>query len=75
MVKLNIAISKTFKLSHIAGSENQDSSITVCGVRGFPVCITAAIEDVKTTLLTDGTFAHDLRTLSVPFTAASTISA
>jgi hypothetical protein len=36
---------------------------------------TAAIEDVITTLLIDGTLAHDLRTLSVPFNAGSINSA
>lgn len=32
---------------------------------------TAAIEDVKTILFTDADFAHDFRTLRVPFTAGS----
>lgn len=65
----------TFDSLQKAGSENQVSSTTTSGVRGFPLNATAVIEDVMTTLLTDCTFAHELRTLSVPFTAGSIISA
>ena len=65
----------TFDFSQKAGSENQVSSTVTSGVRGFPLNETAAIEDVKMTLLIDGTLAHDLRTLSVPFNAGSTTSA
>ena len=57
------------------GSENQVSSTTTSGVRGFPLTTTAAVDDVKTTRLTEGDFAHDLRTLSVPITAGSSTSA
>lgn len=52
-------------------SENQVSSTTTSGVRGLPLNITAAIEEVITTLLMEETFAHDLSTLSVPLTAGS----
>jgi hypothetical protein len=65
----------TFDLSQKAGSENQVSSTVTSGERGFPLHKTVTIEDVITTLLTDGTFAHDLRTLSVPFKAGSINSA
>lgn len=66
---------RTFVSSQNAGFENQVSSITTSGVRGLPLFITEAIEDVITTRLTDGTFVHDLRTLSVPFIAGSRSSA
>lgn len=52
-------------------SENQVSSITVSGFRGCPLYATAAIEDVKTTRLIEGTFTQELSTLRVPFTAGS----
>nr|GMC90717.1 hypothetical protein EUGRSUZ_G03337 [Ipomoea batatas] len=55
-------------------SENQVSSIITSGLTGFPVTIIVAIEDVITTRLTEDAFAHDLRTLSVPFNAGSTSS-
>ena len=58
-----------------SGSENQVSSTTTSGVLGLPLYATATIEDVKTTRLTDGAFAHELRTLSDPFTAGSSSSA
>ena len=65
----------TFASLQSSGSENQVSSTTTSGVRDFLLNKTAAIEDVKTTRLTDGDFAHELRTLSVPFTAGSSSSA
>jgi hypothetical protein len=65
----------TFASLQSSGSENQVSSTTTSGVRDFLLNETAAIEDVKTTRLTDGDFAHELRTLSVPFTAGSSSSA
>lgn len=66
---------QTFDFSQTATSENQDSSTTTSGARGFPLNATAAMEDVITTLLIDGTLAHDLRTLRVPFKAGSISSA
>ena len=57
------------------GSENQLSSTSTSGVRGFPLATTVAIDAVTTTLLTDGIFAHDLRTFIVPFNAGSIKSA
>ena len=65
----------TFASLQSSGSENQVSSTTTSGVRDFLLYETAAIEDVKTMRLTDGDFAHELRTLSVPFTAGSSSSA
>ena len=65
----------TFDSLQKSGSVNQVSSTTTSGVRGLPLYATAAIEDVKTTRLIDGDFAHELRTLSVPFTAGSSSSA
>ena len=62
---------KTFDSWHQTGSENQFSSTSASGVRGFPVNITEAIDDVTTTLLTDTTLAQDRRTLMVPFNAGS----
>ena len=59
----------------IFGSENQVSSTTTSGVRGFPLNTLAPIVDVRTTRLMDLDFAHELRTLSVPFTAGSRSSA
>lgn len=64
----------TFDDRQKSGSENQVSSTTVAGVRGFPLKATAAIEDVKTTRLTEEVFAQELRTLRVPFTAGSSNS-
>ena len=58
-----------------SGSVNQVSSTTTSGVLGFLLYATAAIEDVTTTLFTDEAFAHEPRTLSVPFTAGSINSA
>ena len=66
-----LACIPTFDSSQKAGSENQVSSTITSEVRGFPLYITATMDDVTTTLLIAGTFAHDLRTLSVPFTAGS----
>ena len=64
----------TSKFSQITGSENYVLSTTTSGgVSGLPVHISEAMVDVITTLFTDGTFAHDLRTLSVSFTAGSII--
>ena len=65
----------TFNSLQKFGSVDHVSSITTSGVRGFPVCTTEAAEDVRTTRLTDVNFAHELRTLSVPFTAGSRSSA
>jgi len=47
----------------------------VSGVRGIPLKATAAIDEVKTTLLTEEVFKQELRTLIVPFTAGSSNSA
>lgn len=66
-----IACARTLFCLHTSGSENQLSSTTTSGVRGLPLYATAAIEDVNTTLLIDGAFAHDPRTFSVPFNAGS----
>ena len=66
---------QTFDSLHNTGSENQLSSISTSEVRGFPVNTTDAIDDVTTTLFTDGNFAQDLRTLMVPFNAGSINSA
>lgn len=49
--------------------------MTTSEVKGFPLIITEAMEDVIITLLIDGTFAHDLRTFRVPFNAGSISSA
>lgn len=61
----------TFFCLQISGLENHVSSTTTSEVRGMPVWETAAKEDVKTTRFTLDDFAHDLRTLRVPFTAGS----
>ena len=66
---------QTFDSLHKTGSENQLSSISTSGVTGSPVNKTEAKDDVTTTLLTDGTFEQDLRTLMVPFNAGSINSA
>ena len=66
---------QTFDSLHNTGSENQLSSISTSEVRGFPVNTTEVIDDVTTTLLTDGTLAQDLRTLMIPFNAGSINSA
>lgn len=65
----------TFNSSQKSGSENHVSSTTTLEVKGLPLYKTAPMEDVKTTLLIVGNFVHDLRTLSVPFTAGSISSA
>lgn len=65
----------TFDSRQKSGSEYQLSSTTTSGLKGLPLYNTAAIEDVRTTLFIDGTFAQELRTLSVPFTAGSSNSA
>lgn len=65
----------TFDFSQKSGSENHVSSIITSGARGFPLNATAAMDDVMTTLLIQGTLVHDLRTLSVPFNAGSISSA
>jgi len=49
------------------------SSITT-EVRNFLLQTSEAMENVTTTLLIEGTFAHDLRTFRVPLAAVSTIS-
>ena len=69
----NYCNTHTFNSSQATGSENQVSLIATSGVRGFLLNITEAMEDVRITLLIEGTFAHDWRTLSVPFTAGSII--
>ena len=66
---------QTFDSLHKTGSENQLSLISTSEVRGFPVNTTEVIDDVTTTLLTDGTLAQDLRTLMIPFNAGSINSA
>ena len=65
----------TFASLQTSGSENQVSLTTTSGVQAFLSFKTAAIEDVTTIKSTDGNFAHELRTLSVPFTAGSSNSA
>lgn len=65
----------TFDSLQKSGLENQDSSTTMSGVRGFPLYATAAMEEVKTTRFSNVDFTHDLRTLRVPFTAGSNNSA
>jgi hypothetical protein len=65
----------TFASLQSSRSENHVSSTTTSGVRDYLLYEIAAIEDVKTTCLIDGDFAHELRTLSVPFTAGSSSSA
>ena len=65
----------TFDDSQKTGSENHVSSTTTADVIGFPVAITVAMEDVKTTFFKEGDFVHDLKTLSVPFKAGSISSA
>lgn len=74
MLNLHINVC-TFESSQNTGSENQVSSTTTSGVRGFPLKETEAMEDVRITLFIEGVFVHDLRTLSVPFTAGSISSA
>jgi hypothetical protein len=66
----HVAYSTLFSLKK-SEFENHVSSTTTSGVRGFPLYKAAAMEEVKTTRFTDGDFAHDLRTLRVPFTAGS----
>ena len=66
---------RTLVCLHKSGSENQLSSTTTSGVRGFALYATAAIDDVKTTRCTEGALEHDFRTLRVPFTAGSSNSA
>jgi hypothetical protein len=61
----------TFNSLHITGSENQVSSTTTSGDRSLLLRITEAREDVTITLFIEAAFAHDLKTLSVPFTAGS----
>ena len=68
-------IAQTFNSLQNSGSENHVSSTTTSGVLGLPLNSTAQIDDVKTTHFTDGDFAHDWRTLRVPFTAGSINSA
>ena len=68
-------IAQTSNSLQTSGSENHVSSTTTWGVLGLRLNATAEIEEVKTTRLTDGDFAHDLRTLRVPFTAGSSNSA
>jgi len=68
-------IAQTSNSLQTSGSENHVSSSTVSGVFGLPFNATADTEEVKTTRFTDGDFAHDLRTLRVPFTAGSINSA
>ena len=61
----------TFDFSQKTGSKNQLSSTSTSGARGFPLIATEAIDDVTTTLLTDGTFAQDPRMFINPFSAGS----
>ena len=49
-----------------SGSANQVSSTMVSGVRGIPLKATDAIDEVRTTLLTEGVFKQVLGTLIVP---------
>ena len=65
----------TLFLRQKSGSENHVSSTTISGLSALSLKLTAAIDDVITTLLTDEAFTQDLRTLSVPLTAGSTSSA
>lgn len=57
-----------------SGLENQVSSTKTSGARVIPVNRTAAIEDVRTTLLTVSALLQAFRTFSVPFTAGSITS-
>ena len=61
----------TLRSLQISAFENQVSSTTTSGVKGFPLYKTAATEEVKITRFKVVYFAHDLRTLRVPFTAGS----
>lgn len=74
MIK-EVARLPTFDSLQKNGSENQVSSTRTPGLSIFWLYATAAIDDVRTTLLTDGNLAHDLNTLIVPFTAGSISSA
>jgi len=60
----------TFDSLQKSGFENHVSSTTTSGFFGLVLNETAALE-VKTTRFTDVDFAHDLRTLRVPFTTES----
>ncbi|MFS8027524.1 hypothetical protein Hanom_Chr16g01499681 [Helianthus anomalus] len=57
--------------SQTTRSENQVSSTTPPDSGSLTPYITVAIEDVNTTLFKDLTFAADLRTFNVPFSAGS----
>jgi hypothetical protein len=71
----NIYCCITFDFSQNSGIENQVSSTTTSGFLGFPLCSTAAIDDVTITLFKEEALAQDLSTFSVPLTAGSINSA
>lgn len=52
----------TFVSLQKSASENQLSSTTTSGFNGEPLYISAATDEVKTTLLIDGTLEHELKT-------------
>ena len=70
-VRIKIISYKHLDFSQKTGSENQLSSTSTSGAKGFPLNATEVIDDVTTTLLKDGTFAQDLKTFIVPFSAGS----
>ena len=61
----------TFAFTQSSGMENDVSSTTTSGDKGFSVNTTAAIDDVRITLFTDAAFLQEPRTFSVPLTAGS----
>lgn len=66
--------SKTFFSSAKLGSVKKVSSTTSFGPNLVSGARTAAMDDVKMTLLTEDTLVQVLRTLIVPLTAGSIIS-
>ena len=66
---------QTFARSQNSASENHVSSTITSGVRGLPLKLTAAADDVTTTLLMEGNLTQEPKTLRVPFTAGSINSA
>lgn len=75
MIQREIVSAHTFACLQTSALENHVSSTTTSGVRGLPLYTTAAMDDVTTTLLTEGVLMQELKTLSVPFTAGSINSA
>lgn len=66
---------QTFARSQNSAAENHVSSTITLGVRGLPLKLTAATDDVTTTLLMEGNLTQEPKTLRVPFTAGSINSA